>query len=109
MPAVAETLWCPQRPRRRRHMSVTQAPESLSIQAPHSFFIGGKWVEPSTSAKLSITSPVTEAEIFTFAEAVEDDIDRAVAAARAAFDDGPWPTLSAAERAEALRSVARAL
>jgi aldehyde dehydrogenase (NAD+) len=90
-------------------MSATRAPESLTIQAPHSFFIGGRWVEPSTDAKLSVISPMTEEEVLTFAEAGEADIDRAVAAARAAFDDGPWPWLSAVERGAYLRKVAREL
>ena len=42
----------------------------------------------------------------TFAEAKHGDVDRAVAAARDAFDNGPWPRMSAAERADKLRKVA---
>ncbi len=42
----------------------------------------------------------------TFAEARPADVDRAVAAAREAFDNGPWPGMSPRERAAALPEVA---
>ena len=67
-----------------------------SIKAPHSFFIGGKWQKPATSGRLSVISPVTEQVVMTFAEASPADVDRAVAAAREAFDRGPWPRMTPA-------------
>ncbi len=82
-------------------MSTTETKATLSIQHPHAFFIGGEWVEPSTGDLLSVISPATEEVVMTFAEAHERDVDRAVAAARDAFDNGPWPRLSPAERAAA--------
>ena len=69
-----------------------------SIKAPHSFFIGGQWQKPAGNGKLSVISPVTEEVVLTFAEATPADVDRAVAAAREAFDRGPWPRLSAQEQ-----------
>jgi acyl-CoA reductase-like NAD-dependent aldehyde dehydrogenase len=80
-----------------------------SIKAPHSFFIGGKWQKPSAGGKLSVISPVTEEVVLTFAEAMPADVDRAVAAAREAFDRGPWPRMSAQERGAALLKVAALL
>ncbi len=73
------------------------------------FFIDGEWVDPSTDRMLEIVSPTTENVVFRVAEAVDADIDRAVAAARVAFDTGPWPRLSPAQRAEHLRELARLL
>jgi aldehyde dehydrogenase (NAD+) len=81
----------------------------FSIKAPHSFFIGGKWVKPSSNDTLSVISPVTEETVMTFAEAKNADVDRAVAAAREAFDNGPWPRMSPAERGQALQKVAEIL
>ncbi len=90
-------------------MSATQAQANLTVRSPHSFFVGGEWVEPSSSATLKIISPVTEDVLMTFAEAQAADVDRAVAAAREAFDHGPWPRMPVAERAAALRKVAKEL
>src|SRR3546814_18129525 len=51
--------------------------------------------------------PSTEEVYFTVAEAREADVDRAVAAAREAFDHGPWPRMSVAERADYLRRISQ--
>jgi aldehyde dehydrogenase (NAD+) len=63
-------------------------------------FIGGEWVAPAGTATIDVISPHTEAVIGRVPEGTEADIDRAVAAARQAFDHGPWPRMSPAERAE---------
>ena len=69
-------------------------------------FIGGRWVEPSGDGTLDVISPITEEKLATIPETTTSDIDAAVAAARRAFDDGPWPRMSPSERAEALQRVA---
>jgi len=74
--------------------------------APEKFFIGGEWVDPLSSAKLDVISPVTEELVLSYPEASTADMDRAVAAARDAFDNGPWPRMSPSERAGYLRKVA---
>ena len=51
-------------------------------------------------------SPVTEERILSYPEAGEADMDRAVAAAREAFDNGPWPRMAPSERARRLRRIA---
>jgi acyl-CoA reductase-like NAD-dependent aldehyde dehydrogenase len=80
-----------------------------SIKSPLSFFIGGQWQKPAAGGKLNVISPVTEEVVLTFAEATPKDVDRAVAAAREAFDRGPWPRMSAQERGAALLKVAELL
>jgi aldehyde dehydrogenase (NAD+) len=90
-------------------MPDTNQPSSYNIKHPDLLFIDGSWVKPSTDAKIDVISPNTEELVTRVAEAREADIDRAVAAARRAFDHGPWPRLSHAERAEKLRAVGRLL
>ena len=75
-------------------------------RAPDRFFIGGDWVAPATDRRIEVISPVTEAPLLSYPEAAAPDIDRAVAAARAAFDEGPWPRMAPAERAGYLRRIA---
>jgi acyl-CoA reductase-like NAD-dependent aldehyde dehydrogenase len=73
------------------------------------FYIDGEWVEPSSEATISVDDSATGRHFFSVPEAQPEDIDRAVGAARRAFDDGPWPRMSHAERAEYLRRMAVAL
>ena len=65
-------------------------------------FIGGKWVEPATSDVIEVRSPATGELVGKVPLASAADVDAACAAAREAFDNGPWPQLSPAERAEVL-------
>jgi aldehyde dehydrogenase (NAD+) len=90
-------------------MTATHAPHSVSLETTDRLFIGGEWVEPSTSARIDVIDPTTEEILFRVAEARESDIDRAVGAARHAFDHGPWPRMHHAERAEVLRRIAAGL
>ena len=73
------------------------------------FFVGGEWIEPSTGAEFVVVNPANEEPLLRVAEAHAEDMTRAVAAARQAFDRGPWPRLSHRERAEYLRAIADAL
>jgi acyl-CoA reductase-like NAD-dependent aldehyde dehydrogenase len=66
-------------------------------------FIGGAWVEPSEPELLDILSPHDQSVIGRAAQAKPADIDRAVAVARDAFDNGPWPRTSPADRIAVLR------
>jgi aldehyde dehydrogenase (NAD+) len=78
---------------------------SAPIRHADRFFIGGQWVAPSSDATIKVIDSGTEETYFTVAEAQAPDISRAVAAAREAFDNGPWPRLSHAERAGYLRAI----
>jgi betaine-aldehyde dehydrogenase len=77
------------------------------FEHPDKFFIGGEWVAPSSGATIDVIDSDTEEVFVTVAEAQAADVERAVAAARRAFDSGPWPRMSHAERAGYLRALAR--
>ncbi|HEU4360843.1 MAG TPA: aldehyde dehydrogenase [Mycobacterium sp.] len=80
--------------------------EHLAHRTYDQLFIGGRWQQPATDRRLAVISPHTEQQIGEVPEASAEDVDRAVAAARAAFDHGPWPRLSAAERMEKIEKLA---
>lgn len=68
-------------------------------------FIGGRWVEPAGSGQISVVSPHTEEVVARVPAGEKADMDRAVAAARWAFDHGDWPHMSAAARATYLERL----
>src|ERR1700712_2691281 len=70
------------------------------------FFIDGDWRAPASAAVIEVISPFTEARRGSGPDAATADMDAAVAAARRAFDAGPWPAMSIAERAEILGRIA---
>ncbi len=78
------------------------------VQNPGAFFIGGDWVAPSSSSTIDVVDSGTEQVYLTIAEAQAPDVERAVKAARAAFDNGPWPRMSPQERAHYLNKIADA-
>ena len=61
-------------------------------------YIDGAWCEPETADTWAHTHPASGEHDFTLAVASEAEVDRAVRAARRAFDEGPWPRLHARER-----------
>lgn len=77
-----------------------------SPRTPTTFFIGGEWVKPRGDRHIQIVSPVTEKPLMEYPEASPADIDDAVKAARIAFETGPWPETSPAQRAAILRRTA---
>lgn len=81
----------------------------LPIAHPDRLYVGGVWVMPSTDARLDVIAPATEELFVRVAEAREADINKAVAAAREAFDHGPWPRMTHRERAGFLRAMGRKL
>src|SRR6516164_7048492 len=81
----------------------------IPIRNDNCFFIGGAWVEPSSSDVITVIDSATEEPYFSVPEAREADIARAVDAAREAFDRGPWPRMSHATRAEYLRAIGEGL
>jgi aldehyde dehydrogenase (NAD+) len=79
------------------------------LRHPDRFFVGGQWITPSTDQVIEVVQPATEEIYLRIAAAMEADVDRAVAAAREAFDRGPWPRLTHARRAEVIRALAEAI
>jgi len=76
------------------------------VQEEQRLFVGGAWVPPSSDRTIEVISPHTEQAIARVAAPAPADVDRAVAAARTAFDEGPWPRLPPAERVAAVRRLA---
>jgi len=70
------------------------------------FFINGEWVKPSSDSAIQVFDSSTEELYFRVPEAQPADMDAAIAAARHAFDRGPWPRMTHAERAGYLRAIA---
>ena len=66
-------------------------------------FIGGEWAEPAGTGTIDVISPHSEELVGRVPEGTAADIDRAVAAARDAFDNGEWPRLSPEDRIAAVQ------
>ncbi|MCZ7573276.1 MAG: aldehyde dehydrogenase [Ardenticatenaceae bacterium] len=74
----------------------------MLIEAYDQLFIGGKWHAPSSDRKFAVYNPATREVIAEVAEGDEQDVARAVAAARQAFEDGRWANMPATERTRLL-------
>jgi 5-carboxymethyl-2-hydroxymuconic-semialdehyde dehydrogenase len=72
-------------------------------------FIDGEWADSIDAATFDVLDPVSNQTYITAAAGGPADIDRAVAAARRAFTEGPWPRLLARERASVLNRIADAV
>ena len=72
-------------------------------------FLGGRWQAASDGASRACVDPATGREVVRVAEATRADAERAIALARAAFDEGPWPQTPALERAQLLLKLADAI
>ncbi|MBP8136852.1 MAG: aldehyde dehydrogenase family protein, partial [Candidatus Eisenbacteria bacterium] len=79
--------------------------ETLAPVRPGKLIINGEAVDAASGATFETRNPATEEVITTVAEGGVEDIDRAVRAARAAFDSGPWPKMRPADRARALHKL----
>ncbi len=93
-------------------MSVTALPEQLSTPArefasrPRQLLIDGAWTDAADGRTFETLDPATGQPITVVAQAGAEDVERAVRAARHAFEDGPWPTAPAAERGRLLYRLA---
>jgi aldehyde dehydrogenase (NAD+) len=82
-----------------------ESPSIVSIDDTYGLFIGGKFVDPASGEYFKTINPATEEVLAAFAVAGEQDVDAAVGAARAAFED--WRALEPAERGRYLFRIAR--
>ena len=87
--------------------------ETRLIEAPASgemrdykMLVGGEWVDALSGKTFESINPYTGRAWATAPEADEKDVDRAVNAARAAFDEGPWGKMTGTERARLMRRLA---
>src|SRR5688500_16061173 len=69
-------------------------------------FINNEYVDGIAGRTFETLNPATNQPIGIVAEGLAEDIDRAVKAARKAFDEGPWPRMKAEERSAILRRIA---
>jgi acyl-CoA reductase-like NAD-dependent aldehyde dehydrogenase len=77
------------------------------VGGPHRMLIGDEWVEASSGRTFPTVDPATGEEIAQVPFAGAEDVDRAVRAAREAFESGPWTgKLSAAKRANLIYEIA---
>ncbi|MFM7074230.1 MAG: aldehyde dehydrogenase family protein [Planctomycetota bacterium] len=89
--------------------TVAPAPSVAAPQVPirqTQLLIDGKWVEAASGKRFPTFNPSTGERIADVAEADRVDVDRAVVAARRAFEAGPWSRMSAAERGRLLYRLA---
>src|SRR5690349_12826500 len=69
-------------------------------------YINGEFVEPRSTAAIDVTDPATGERLGRVPDADASDVDRAVAAAREAFDTGPWKDATAQDRGRILFKLA---
>src|SRR5215469_5463350 len=78
---------------------ITVAPEvSQFIAQPRPMLIDGKWVQAASGKTFPVYNPASGEVLAHVAEGDKEDIERAVAAARRAFEDGPWSDMTPSER-----------
>jgi 5-carboxymethyl-2-hydroxymuconic-semialdehyde dehydrogenase/aminomuconate-semialdehyde/2-hydroxymuconate-6-semialdehyde dehydrogenase len=82
------------------------AQHRLDVRGRVTSFIGNMFLQPSSGRLLPVIYPATEQQVSEVEEADAAVVDRAVAAARNAFDHGPWPRMPLEERQALLRRVA---
>ncbi|HTN26124.1 MAG TPA: aldehyde dehydrogenase family protein [Solirubrobacteraceae bacterium] len=83
------------------------ASTTIPTQVHDRLYIGGEWISPVTTDAIDVVNPFTEQTIGRIPAGGAGDVDRAVAAARAALDG--WAATPAAERAELLSAIAERL
>src|SRR4051812_13499789 len=89
---------------------MTQSVETAYKTEYDKLFIGGKWVAPAAgpaSDVIEVFSPATGELVGKVPLAAEADVNAACAAARKAFDEGPWPHMSPSEREAVLRAAVK--
>ena len=88
--------------------STAASPDTLDVDIPalDKVFIAGEWVKSTATGTIDVIMPSTGEVVATVPSPSMADADAAVSAARAAFDDGPWPHMSPDERARICRVFA---
>ena len=92
------------------YTEIAIAPEvSRFLAQPHKLLIDGEWVAAASGKTFPVYNPATGKVMAQVAEGGKEDINRAVAAARRAFDRGPWRTMSPSARGQAIWKIAELL
>ncbi|CDO07153.1 NAD-dependent aldehyde dehydrogenase [Mycolicibacterium cosmeticum] len=74
--------------------------------APRQMYVDGRWVDAISGRRFDTVDPATERVITTVPHAGLEDVGRAVGAARRAFENGPWPAMTPAERQKMIWRIA---
>src|SRR5437773_10328858 len=94
-------------------MATATPTKARKVQPPkvkdQPLLIGGKWVDSASGKTFETINPATGEVICQVAEGDKADIDKAVKAARKAFESGPWPKMPASERGRLLNKLADAI
>ncbi len=85
--------------------TATLTPKDVKL-GPTKMLINGEWQDAASGKTFETINPATEEVIARVPEADAADVDRAVAAARRAFDEGPWSKMSATERGRLMYKLA---
>lgn len=87
--------------------TITLLPKVVEfLQSAKKLFINGRFVESQTGKTFNSMNPATGEVLAVVSEALAEDVDLAVEAARNAFDHGPWSKMSAAERSRLMYKLA---
>ncbi len=84
---------------------LVEVPNSDEVR-DYRMLVGGEWIEASSGKTFESVNPYTGRVWATVPEAGDEDVDRAVRAAREAFDEGPWGKMTGTERARLMRRLA---
>jgi acyl-CoA reductase-like NAD-dependent aldehyde dehydrogenase len=90
-------------------MTTTTAPALPEVLLPGRLFIDGEWQNAESTETFEVINPALAESCTEVAEGDQADIDRAVKAARAAFESGPWPDMTPRNRGRLLWALARRL
>lgn len=77
-----------------------------SLNRPFQMLIDGRWTDSSSGETIDVVNPADGSVIAKIPAGTAHDVDRAVAAARRAFEDGPWPAMTPGNRAKLLWRIA---
>ncbi|HLU85197.1 MAG TPA: aldehyde dehydrogenase family protein [Vicingaceae bacterium] len=83
-----------------------ESTDHINLKKQYELFIGGKWVKPSSGKYFDTINPATEEKIASIAEANDKDVDKAVKAARKAYNE-VWSKMPASERGKYIYRIAR--
>ncbi|ROZ63070.1 5-carboxymethyl-2-hydroxymuconate semialdehyde dehydrogenase [Kocuria soli] len=84
--------------------NATARPENLPERIQH--YIDGAFVDSQNGATFDVIDPVTNQTYIQAAAGQKEDVEAAVAAAKKAFEEGPWPKMLARERSRVLNKIA---
>jgi aldehyde dehydrogenase (NAD+) len=91
-------------------MSLTVLPIRDELQVrPGRLYVDGRWHDAAAGETMPHVHPASGETTVSVARGRDVDVDRAVRAARVAFDDGPWPEMNAHDRRRVLLEIARVL